>query len=112
MMRLLFPLLLSISFFACSPGDGPDASSSTPASGEVVVDRVESEEATFRVVQIADSLENPWAVDWLPDGRLLITEQPGRMLLMDDGSRTVLSGVPDVWAENQGGLLDVAVAPD
>lgn len=114
MMRLLIPLL-SLILFACGSGDGSDpagTSSSTSADGDVVLERVESEEATFRVVQIVDSLEHPWAVDWLPDGRMLITERGGTLYLVDGNQRTALSNVPEVWAENQGGLLDVRVAPN
>ncbi len=119
-MRLLIPLLsaplLSLTLFACGPSDASDSTvaspSLTPAEGETVIERVESEEATFRVVKVLDSLENPWAVDWLPDGRVLITERPGRMVLASGDSTVTLSGVPEVWAENQGGLLDVRVAPD
>jgi len=113
-MRLLIPLL-SLFVFACGPSDGSnpaDSADSSSPDAEVAVDSVESEEATFRVVQTVDSLENPWGVDWLPDGRTLITERGGTMYLVDGNQRTALSGVPDVWAENQGGLLDVAVAPD
>jgi glucose/arabinose dehydrogenase len=113
-MRLLIPLL-SLFVFACGPSDGSnpaDSSASSSMDPEVAVDSVESEEATFRVVQTVDSLENPWGVDWLPDGRTLITERGGTMYLVDEGQRTALSGVPEVWAQNQGGLLDVAVAPD
>jgi glucose/arabinose dehydrogenase len=116
MIRLLATFLLSLALVACGSSDRSDPASTPSTSAmpvdEVVMDTVESEEATFRVVQVADSLEHPWAVDWLPDGRMLITERPGRMVLLDGGSTTALSGVPDVWAENQGGLLDVAVAPD
>jgi len=116
MIRLLFPLLLSIALLGCGSGDSSNPDSTSPTStspaGEVTIERVASEEATFRVVQVTDSLEHAWAVDWLPDGRMLITERPGRMLLVDGESITPLSGVPEVWAENQGGLLDVRVAPN
>lgn len=114
-MRFLIPLL-SLALFACGPNDGTDpaATSSTSASpdGEVVVDTVKSEEATFRVVRTVDSLEHPWAVDWLPDGRLLITERSGTLYLVDGNERTALANVPEVWAQNQGGLLDVRVVPN
>jgi len=113
-MRLLIPLL-SLVLFACGSGDGSPASDSSTRpvpEPEVVVDSVESDEATFRVTRVVDSLEHPWAVDWLPDGRTLITERGGTMYLVDDNQRTELSGVPEVWAQNQGGLLDVRVAPD
>jgi glucose/arabinose dehydrogenase len=112
-MRVLIPLL-SLVLFACGSGDGTDPAGTSNASpdGAVALERVESEEATFRVIQTVDSLAHPWAVDWLPDGRTLITERGGTMYLVDSDQRTALSNVPDVWAENQGGLLDVAVAPD
>jgi len=113
-MRFLIPLL-SLVLFACGSGDGANSAGSSPRllpDAEVVIDSVESEETTFRVVRTVDSLEHPWAVDWLPDGRTLITERGGTMYLVDDEQRTALSGVPEVWAQNQGGLLDVAVAPD
>ena len=116
MIRLLVPLL-SLLLFGCASDESPDSAtaSAAPASTRaenVVAERVESEKATFRVVQMVDSLAHPWAVDWLPDGRMLITERPGRMILVDGDSKTTLSGVPEVWADNQGGLLDVRVAPD
>jgi glucose/arabinose dehydrogenase len=76
------------------------------------MENVESEEATFQVVRAVDSLEHPWGIDWLPDGRALITERPGRMVLVENDSTTTLPGLPEVWAEGQGGLLDVRVAPN
>ena len=109
MTRLLIPLL-SLALFACGSGDSDPADSS--ADREVVTDTVDSEEATFRVVRTVDSLEHPWGVDWLPDGRMLITERSGTLYLVDEGQRTALSNVPEVWVQNQGGLLDVAVAPN
>ncbi|MFP4161825.1 MAG: PQQ-dependent sugar dehydrogenase [Ectothiorhodospira sp.] len=88
-----------------------EASGASPDGG-IVKDRVESEAATFRVVRVVDGLRHPWAVDWLPDGRMLITERGGTLYLVDDRQATAVSNMPQVWAENQGGLLDVAVAPD
>jgi glucose/arabinose dehydrogenase len=105
---------LSLVLCACALGGDPDPSENSSATpdDDVVLERVESEEATFRVVKTVGGLEHPWAVDWLPDGRVLITERPGRMVLVDGDSTATLSGVPEVWAENQGGLLDVRVSPD
>jgi len=113
-MRLLI-LLLSFSLTACAFGDDPDpgeTAATADLDGEVVLERVESEEETFRVVELIGGLEHAWAVDWLPDGRLLITERPGRMLLVEADSTRQLSNVPEVWAANQGGMLDVRVAPN
>ena len=93
-------------------GAQPEAGTKAVPEAVVVLDEVDSEAATFRVVRVVSNLEHPWAVDWLPDGRALITERGGALYLVDGSQSTALSGVPDVWAENQGGLLDVAVSPD
>jgi len=118
--RRLLHLLLPVAFLSlmmgCGSGDGADtggtSASQTVSDGEVIIDEVASEEATFRVVRMVDRLEHPWAVDWLPDGRLLVTERKGTLYLVDGQQRTALSNVPEVWADNQGGLLDVRVSPD
>lgn len=108
--------VLSLVLCACTLNGDPGATDSgetvAAPDDEVVLEQVESEEEAFRVVRLVDSLEHPWAVDWLPDGRMLITERPGRMLLVDGESTTTLSNVPEVWAENQGGQLDVRVGPN
>jgi aldose sugar dehydrogenase len=66
-----------------------------------------------RVETVARGLEHPWALAFLPDGHLLVTERPGRLRLVDrDGSVSApLAGVPPVLARGQGGLLDVALDP-
>lgn len=92
--------------------DTPDPETAAVSNDEVVLERVESEEETFRVVRLLDGLEHPWGMAWLPDGRMLITERPGRLNLVDGETITPLSGLPDVAARGQGGLLDVAVHPD
>lgn len=66
----------------------------------------------IRVVEIARGLEHPWAVAFLPDGRFLVTERPGRLNIIDKGKVIRVSGVPKVNAENQGGLLDVVLHPN
>ena len=68
----------------------------------------------FRVVTLTDALEFPWGLAFLPDGRMLVTERPGRLRIVEkDGSLSApLAGVPAVAAQGQGGLLDVALAPD
>jgi aldose sugar dehydrogenase len=66
----------------------------------------------IKVVEVAGDLEHPWSVAFLPDGGYLVTERPGRLQLIRDGSKMEVSGVPDVHAANQGGLLDVSLHPD
>jgi glucose/arabinose dehydrogenase len=60
---------------------------------------------------IAEGLEHPWAVAFLPQGRFLVTERPGRMRVVEADGRLgpPLAGIPEVVARGQGGLLDVAL---
>lgn len=69
---------------------------------------------TIIVEEVATGLNHPWAMAFLPDGSALITEREGDLRLMKpDGSLSAgLSGVPEVYASGQGGLLDVALDPD
>ena len=76
---------------------------------------VRSDRTLFHVTTFATGLEHPWGAAFLPDGRLLVTERPGRMRLVDrDGHVSApLGGVPPVEVGGwEGGLLDVAPAPD
>jgi aldose sugar dehydrogenase len=63
---------------------------------------------------VASELEHPWALAFLPDGRILVTERPGRLRIVSPTGRVSdpLGGVPRVHAQGQGGLLDVAVDPN
>ena len=67
-----------------------------------------------QVTVVAKGLEHPWAVEPLADGSLLVTERPGRLRLIGkDGTLgEPIDGLPAVFAQGQGGLLDVALAPD
>ena len=67
-----------------------------------------------RVVTVAEGLEHPWGVAFLPDGRALVTERPGRLRIVGaDGQLSApLAGVPAVSANGQGGLLDVQIDPE
>ncbi len=72
------------------------------------------DDTAVSVATFADGLSHPWGIATLPDGTFLVTERPGNLRRMDaDGALSEpLSGVPEVNAESQGGLLDVAIAPD
>jgi glucose/arabinose dehydrogenase len=84
----------------------------TAGAREIVLDAVRSEEETFRVVSLAEGLQNPWGVVFLPDGRLLISERPGRLNILEDGRIVPVGGLPQIDVGGQGGLLDVALHPD
>ncbi len=55
--------------------------------------------------------DRPWEVVFLPDGTLLVTERPGRLVRVSGGSRVVVANVPDVLAAGEGGLMGMAVDP-
>ena len=67
----------------------------------------------FHLVKVTEGLEHPWGLAFLPDGRMLVTERPGRLRIVADGWLVPepVAGVPEVWNDGQGGLLDVALHP-
>ena len=89
---------------AQTPRTGPAQASPQPSpiDGNITVETV------------ATGLEHPWGLAFLPDGRILVTERPGRLRIVDTTGRISepLTGVPQVQAVGQGGLLDVAIDPD
>jgi len=73
-----------------------------------------SERYTIRVVTVADDLDEPWSLAWLPDGRMLVTEKPGDLRIVSPDGRVSdpVAGVPRVNDSGQGGLLDVMLDRD
>lgn len=69
--------------------------------------------AIAQVRTVAEGLAHPWGLAFLPDGRMLVTERPGRLRIVEKDGRVSapLDGVPEVFARGQGGLLDVALDP-
>ena len=65
-----------------------------------------------QVSAVAENLEHPWAVAFLPDGSYLVTEKPGRLLHIHGDERREIGGLPEIQAFRQGGLLDVVLHPD
>lgn len=74
---------------------------------------IDTEAGPIRVETVAEGLKHPWGMAFLPDGRMLVTERPGTLRLVgaDGALSEPLSGVPEVVAQGQGGLLDVALDP-
>jgi len=96
--RTLLPAIILLA--ACNGGAGASAQSQTDPSGP------------FKVQVVAD-FDSPWAMTFLPDGRMLISEKQGQMLLVakDGKSRLVVAGTPAVSSEGQGALMDVVLHP-
>jgi aldose sugar dehydrogenase len=86
---------------------------SAQGAADVVEAELRSEYQRLRLVRVADGLRNPWAVAFLTEGRMLVSERPGRLLLVEGGRSTEVGGLPDdLHAQSQGGLLDVVPHPD
>ena len=80
----------------------------------VIRDAPVAKSGPVSVARFAKGLVHPWRLAFLPDGRLLVTERPGRIREVgkDGQLSNPIAGVPKVHAERQGGLLDVVLAPD
>jgi glucose/arabinose dehydrogenase len=83
-----------------------------PARGAAQAPQPEG--AVYQVATVAEGLEHPWGMAFLPGGDILVTERPGRLRVIRGGALAPepVQGVPEVWANGQGGLLDVALHPD
>jgi glucose/arabinose dehydrogenase len=80
-----------------------------PASPRIV----QTEHASVEVAEFARGLENPWSLAFLPDGRMLVTERPGRLRIVEpDGTLSApVAGVPAVQTGGQSGLFEVLPSP-
>lgn len=102
MPRIAVPLALALVLAAPLPGARADDGA------------IGTERGPIRLVTVARGLERPWGMAFLPDGRLLVTEKPGRLRVVGADGKVgpPLAGVPAVDAAGQGGLLDVALDPE
>jgi glucose/arabinose dehydrogenase len=106
----LHPLLLAAALALLG---GCGAQQPAEAS-QVPPQRFASQHGTVEVFTVSTGLEHPWGLAFLPDGRMLVTERPGRLRMVFPDGRVSdpITGVPEVFARGQGGLLDVALDPD
>lgn len=73
----------------------------------------ESSAGRLSVELVAGGLDHPWAIQFLPDGRLIVTERSGNIRIIRNGQLSEpVAGVPEVYKRGQGGLLDIALASD
>lgn len=95
-------MLIAVALF---PGRGTAEITQAPAPPAASAVKVET---------VARGLEHPWGLQVLPDGELIVTERPGRIRLISREGRLSppLAGAPKVAATGQGGMLDIALAPD
>lgn len=111
LLSLLSVLLTGFFLFAgCNSSRTGDEASNPARTGDPVV----SEKGNFYVDTLYTGLENPWGMTWLPDGRLLVTERAGEILVFEKDAYTgeKLVGFPETYQNGQSGLLDIQLHPD
>ncbi len=104
--RLTFCIAMALALDAC-------AQPAQPAKAIPIAQTQATESGEMRIETIASGLAHPWAVALLPEGGYLVTERPGRLRrIASDGTLSApIAGVPTVFAQGQGGLLDVVLDP-
>src|ERR1700676_1902350 len=80
-------------------------------AGPFVLDTAEQHK--IRLVIVTKGLEHPWSLAFLQDGRVLVTERPGRLRIVRNGvlDPKPITGLPDVRTKGNGGLMDIALHP-
>ncbi|HKG93603.1 MAG TPA: PQQ-dependent sugar dehydrogenase [Gemmatimonadaceae bacterium] len=109
--RVLAGTLVGAAAAAVLPAQQPAPADSVGKSWTYAAD----DGVRFRVEVVATGVAVPWGIAFLPDGRALVTDRPtGRLSLLDlaTGALTTVEGVPPVYREHDGGMLDVALHPD
>ncbi|NUS61831.1 MAG: PQQ-dependent sugar dehydrogenase [Lysobacter sp.] len=118
MSRKISVLVMALLASGCSSQSSSATATATATSGGATASASASAttgaSSAMRVDTVAQGLEHPWSVALLPDGSFLVTERPGRLrhVSADGKLSPPIAGVPTVFAEGQGGLLDVVLAPD
>lgn len=108
---ILGPLAFSVLFIGCNSNgnqttDAPER--------QFTGDPVASEEGSFLIDTLHTGLDNPWGLTWLADGRMLVTERKGEILIFENNEYTgrKINGFPETYTRGQGGLLDIQVHPN
>jgi len=110
-MRLARLALMPLTLIACS-GEAREQGGGQGAGQDAAPRAAQSSARPFAVTPVAD-FDAPWAMTFLPDGRMLVTEKDGRMLLVSaDGKERRTVATVTVDSAGQGGLMDVVLAPD
>ncbi len=85
----------------------------SPLAAQVTSETIQTSAGAVQVSAVITGLDGPWAFGFLPDGKIVVTERDGRVLMVTPGQEaTVLRSPPEILADGQGGLLDVLVPRD
>jgi glucose/arabinose dehydrogenase len=107
---VLLPVSMILSLGSACQSSAKQAQSDSAKQGQQSL----KSPVQFTAEKLYDKFSNAWGMVWLPDGRLLVTERSGRILVFKDDKYTGenLTGVPEVFDKGQGGLLDITIHPD
>ena len=112
MKNIGLSLSVSILMVACTNGENAPTTGGASEDTQALSDISPIDRKPFETAEIA-SFDEPWAMTFLPDGRMLVSEKAGKLLLVDaKGQKTDISGVPEVDYGGQGGFGDIVLAPD
>jgi glucose/arabinose dehydrogenase len=98
LLLILVILGASLSFYSCKEKDKPLKLPLAPAN--------------LKLDTLLTNLQNPWGLEFLPDGSILIAEKAGKLLLYKNGATTEITGLPAISTSGQGGLMDLALHKD
>ncbi len=103
MYKAIILLLMMMTLSACSEDNK-----------QIYHGLVETEALLFYIDTLASGLQNPWGLEFLPDGRILIAERPGNLRIWADGEllEEHVVNLPEIWSHGQGGLLEVVMHPN
>src|SRR5688500_18703212 len=105
-------ILLALCLGGCRGDAAPARPVSTPRVVTAPPQHVDSRLGPVALTEIATGFDHPWALAFLPDGAMLVTERAGRLRVIRDGQVSgPLRGLPDIFVDGHAGLLDVAISP-
>jgi glucose/arabinose dehydrogenase len=115
MTKRILPIILFMAISTLGKSCTPNTEDTSPESQNIGIQfTTKTDKMTFKVDTLYSSFQNPWGMTWLGDGRMLITERKGEILIFKDDKYTgqKVQGLPAVYANGQAGLLDITIHPD
>ncbi|MGH1384589.1 PQQ-dependent sugar dehydrogenase [Kordia sp.] len=111
-----FLILVTFLFISCGQKQKEVAKAKMPAKTPLksikTTEEITKDQEDYKAELVVDGIDVPWGMTWLPDGSMLVTDRSGELYHVKDGQKTSVKNVPEVFARNQGGLLDVMIHPN
>ncbi|WP_367180684.1 PQQ-dependent sugar dehydrogenase [uncultured Kordia sp.] len=111
-----FLIVLSFLLSSCGQKQKEVAKVKIPAEKPLAAikttEEITKDQESYKAELVVDGIDIPWGMTWLPDGSMLVTDRSGELYHVKDGQKTSIKNVPEVFARNQGGLLDVMIHPN